>query len=343
MPVLFDRILIFEIMKKLFIIIFCFTAITAVAGAQNPYSGPQPGVYKFSDVRWRDMCVLPDPATQTYYIVGPGGRGVRAYISKDLITWTGPQIIYNAPQDVWGNIPISSIWAPEMHYYKNRYYLFLTFDSRNMFQEQWRNWLPRVTRGSQILVSDSPAGPFTAFAKHSTLPVDMMTLDGTLWVEDSVPYMVYCHEWVQISDGGVEYIQLKDDLSETVGEPRRLFRGSQAPWGKISDTYGCYVTDGPYLYLGKTGKLYMIWTSGGRTGNALGIAVSESGKLAGPWRQQEEPVYSANGGHGMLFKTFDGKLMMILHSPYNGNTRPHFFEMEDTGETLKIAKEITAR
>jgi len=40
--------------------------------------------------------------------------------------------------------------------------------------------------------------------------------------------MVYCHEWVQIKDGTVEMIQLKDDLSETVGDPIHLFDGSDA-------------------------------------------------------------------------------------------------------------------
>ncbi len=76
--------------------------------------------------------------------------------------------------------------------------------------------MARVTRGSQILVSDSPAGPFTAFKKRSTLPTDMMTLDGTLWIEDGIPYMDYCHEWVQISDGAVGYVQLKDDPALTL-------------------------------------------------------------------------------------------------------------------------------
>jgi hypothetical protein len=28
-----------------------------------------------------------------------------------------------------------------------------------------------------------------------------MALDGTLWVEDGVPYMIFCHEWIQITDG----------------------------------------------------------------------------------------------------------------------------------------------
>jgi arabinan endo-1,5-alpha-L-arabinosidase len=326
--------------KNIFVLITLLLTCYEASG-QNQRPVQQAGTYKLSDIRWRDVCILPDPISKIYYIVGPGGRGVRAYTSKDLVNWQGPQMIYTAPQDVWGDIPVVSIWAPELHFYKGKYYLFLTFDSRNQLSEQWRNWLPRVTRGSQILVSDSPTGPFTAFQKHSTMPTDMMTLDGTLWVEEGIPYMVYCHEWVQVTDGAVGYVQLKEDLSEIVGEPVNLFRGSQGAWTKISAQYGCHVTDGPYLFKGKTGKLYMIWTSGGNEGMAVGIAISESGKLAGPWKQQSEPVYKDDGGHGMLFTTFEGKLMMAIHSPYNGNTRPHLLEIEDTGETLRIIQEFT--
>lgn len=42
-----------------------------------------------------------------------------------------------------------------------------------------------------------------------------------------------------------------------------------------------------------------------------------------------------------MFTTFEGKLMMAIHAPYNGNTRPHLFEMEDTGEILKVIREFT--
>lgn len=300
-------------------------------------------IIHLSEIYMRDVCILPDEATQTYYMVGPGRNSVRMYTSKDLKTWQGPQTIFRTPEDIWGDIRVRGIWAPEMHKYKGKYYLFLTFDTRNMFGEQWHNWLPRVTRGSQILVSDKPTGPFEPFTDHSTLPTDMMTLDGTLWVEDGTPYIVYCHEWVQIKDGTVEYMQLKDDLSDTVGEPVRLFDGSDAKWIRQSDQYGCYVTDGPYLYKSKSGKLFMIWTSDSNTGYTVGIAISDSGKLAGPWRQQDEPVYRKDGGHGMLFTTFDGKLMMVLHSPRNDNPQPHIFEIEDTGQTLKVVREFTGK
>lgn len=303
-------------------------------------------VVHLSEIYLRDVCILPDAASGVYYMVGPGFNSVRIYTSKDLKTWQGPRTIFRTPDDIWGDIRVVSIWAPEMHKYRDKYYLFLTFDTRNRFAEQWRDWLPRVTRGSQVLASDRPTGPFAPFANHSTLPTDMMTLDGTLWVEDGTPYMVFCHEWVQIKDGTVEYVQLKDDLSETVGEPKRLFHGSDAKWSRKSDQYGCHVTDGPYLYTSKSGKLFMIWTSGGYSGYTTGIAISDSGRLAGPWRQQAEPIYAKDGGHGMLFTTFDPGapgLMMVLHSPNNRDAQPHLFEMEDTGETLRIAREFTGK
>ena len=323
-------------------VLISFVLPFAVSAQEQPVMQPE-NTIKLSDIRMRDVCILPNPASKIYYMIGPSHRSVRVYTSTDLLNWQEPQTIFSPPADIWGDIPVVGIWAPELHVYKGKYYLFLTFDTRNKFPEQWRNWLPRVTRGSQVLVANSLTGPFNPFLNQSTLPVDMMTLDGTLWIEDGVPYMVFCHEWVQIKDGTVEYVQLKDDLSETLGEPKRLFHGSDAAWSRKSDQYGCHVTDGPYLYTSKSGKLFMIWTSGGYTGYTLGIAISSSGKLAGPWQQQDEPVYQKDGGHGMLFTKFDGKLMMVLHSPNNRGAQPHIFELEDTGETLKIINEFTGK
>ena len=315
--------------------------VTALAHAAEPTPAP-PRQVRLDDERLRDCCIWPDPATQTYYLVsssnrrGPRGRpAVVAYTSKDLALWEGPRVIFEIPDDFWTT---RGIWAPEFHAYQGKFYLFVTFDSDQRFPEQWRDWLPRVKRGTQVLVGDAPLGPFKPFdATRSTLPPDMMTLDGTLFVEDGVPYMVFCHEWVQIKDGTVEYVQLTPDLSATVGEPKRLFHGSDAAWSKREDPWGCHVTDGPWFHRTKDGKLLMLWSSIGKGGYTTGYATSQSGKLAGPWAQELEPLYAKDGGHPMVFRTFDGRLMLTLHSPNNSPlTRQRLFELEDTGDGLRL-------
>ncbi len=80
----------------------------------------------------------------------------------------------------------------------------------------------------------------------------------------------------------------------------------------------------------------MVWSSFSKTGYTTGVAVSDSGKLAGTWRQQAEPLFSADGGHAMIFKRFDGQLMLVLHSPNKMTERAKLFELEDTGDTLRI-------
>lgn len=343
---------------------FLFLLLAALAAAQATPPPPAPGApavpsagpgwrsapmpaprdVQLADERLRDSCVWVDEATRTYYLVSAGRRGpngratVVQYTSKDLSTWNGPRVIFEIPEGFWSN---RGIWAPEIHQYRDKFYLFVTFDSDHRLPEQWRDWLPRVKRGSQVLVADKVDGPFAPFdTTRSTLPPDMMTLDGTLWVEDGTPHMVFCHEWVQIKDGTVEFVKLKDDLSATDGEPVRLFHGSDAPWTQKSPQYGCTVTDGPWLHRLKSGKLAMLWTSGGHTGYTTGVAISDSGKLAGPWRQQAEPVYGTrgeDGGHAMMFKRLDGRLMMILHSPnVTPRERAVIMEVEDTGDTIRV-------
>jgi len=328
-------------------VVFLITLLSAcvVVGASAQSAQPETTrTMKLADVRIRDPFILADAPTKTYYLIvshgvvsGRGHNGVAALTSKDLETWQGPYSIFEVPDDFWGR---QGVWAPEVHPYKGKYYLFTTFTSSERLAEQWRNWLPRVKRGSQVLVADSPLGPYKPFQNRAHTPSDMMTLDGTLWVEDGVPYMVYCHEWVQIKNGTVEMIRLKDDLSDVEGEPAVLFHGSEAPWSRMSKQYGSNVTDGPFLYRTRTGQLLMLWSSGGPSGYAEGIAVSQSGALKGPWTQIAEPLFKDDGGHGMIFRRFDGAPMLLLHQPNRGpRERARLFELEDTGDTIRIKTE----
>ena len=175
-----------------------------------------------------DPCILADSATQTYYMTGTGGM---LYTSKDLNNWTGPYQVAQTDPDSWmGRRP--QIWAAELHQYKGKYYYFATFTNEALKIDTVRgNVIPR--RASHVLVSDKPEGPYRPMADATYLPEKQPTLDGTFWVDkDRKPYMIYCGEWLQNWDGTMEKIELKPDLSGSLGEGKLLFRASDSPWSR---------------------------------------------------------------------------------------------------------------
>jgi len=337
------------------VIVFAFAL--AVSGLAQPAGSPayRTGM-KLGDFRLHDPWILPYQETKTYYLYTAGavqqdGRfrsAVFAYKSKDLETWEGPQTVFTVPDGLWAN-PTHGVWAPEVHLYRGKFYLFATLHNNDKpigppedrVMSGGRLWSQHA-RGTQIFVGESPEGPFQPLENRPVAPEDFMTLDGTLYVEDDIPYMVYAHEWVQMLDGTMEAVQLKPDLSASVGEPFYLFKGSDAPWlrdqQKVSNKRRTYVTDGPELYKTKTGKLLMIWSSYRDGLYVETIAHSITGKIRGPW-QQDDVLVGNDSGHGMLFRAFDGRLMLVLHQPFR-NAHGKLFEIEDTGDTLRIKRQL---
>ena len=85
----------------------------------------------------------------------------------------------------------------------------------------------------------------------------------------------------------------------------------------------------------------MLWATYRRDGPAAeyvqAMAISRSGALEGPWEQLDILV-DGNAGHGMLFTTFDGALMLVLH---RGMGTPHvraelFEVVEDDSAGLRV-------
>lgn len=72
---------------------------------------------------------------------------------------------------------------------------------------------------------------------------------------------------------------------------------------------------------------------------AQGIAKSESGQIQGPWLQSHDPLFEGDGGHGMIFKTFDDEIVLALHSPNDTpNERVMFVKLkEDNGQLTVVS------
>ncbi len=292
-----------------------------------------------------DPNILADEATRTYYLTGSGGT---MWKSRDLQNWNGPYSYIEIDTTSWmGSDPM--IWAPELHHYNGKYYCFTTFTNTGIIVEKVPERCDLLRRGTHILVADRVSGPYRPVTDNPYLPEAWSTLDGTLYEEEGVPYLVFNHDWMQLENGEIKRIALAEDLSHTEGEATSLFSGSDAPWTRDMQSIGeltfgmslsGYVTDGPFLFRTGTGRLGMLWSSWSDNRNAQGVAYSRSGRLDGPWEQMDHPLVGLNAGHGMLFTTFEGQdLLSLHHQPLGENPGPRrllLLEVDLTGDTLKI-------
>ncbi len=291
--------------------------------------------YHVRDVHISDPFILADPVSRRYYTYVqfadtrrfpevPAGPGYFYVLeSVDLIHWSAPQVCFGKGilrDDL-------DMWAPECHIWQGKYYLISSFRA------------PGTYRRCRCLVSESPRGPFLPAGAEPVTPEGWHCLDGTLYTDlGGMPWLVFCHEWLQVGDGQICAVPLSMDLGQAIGEPMILFRASDGPWTGPSG-----VTDGPFLHRLPGGKLMMLWSGFTSSGAyAISCASSASGEIRGPWIQQREPLYALDGGHAMLFRAFSGQLMMSCHCP-NRHSRKRIllFEMEENAEGVRIVTEVT--
>ena len=81
----------------------------------------------------------------------------------------------------------------------------------------------------------------------------------------------------------------------------------------------------------------MLWSSWGEQRYAQGVAYSTSGSIKGPWVQEKEALKGDNAGHGMLFSTFEGKRLLIIHhAEGKGPRKPEIWDVDDSGDKLVL-------
>ncbi len=287
---------------------------------------------KSGDVHIRDPFVLPYEGT--YYLYGTRGAtcwgetdGFDVFLSEDLKTWDGPYEVFHNDGSFWAD---REYWAPEVHQYKGAFYMFASFKKNG------------VCRGTQVLKASSPMGPFQPHSDGPLTPRDWECLDGTLYISKTgKPYMVFCHEWLQVHDGEIWAVPLRDDLKTTDGDPFLLLKASEQPGANSRDGLN-YVTDGPFLHRLSNGVLVMIWSTFGLQGYCEAVAVSDNGDIDGKWSLNPEFLFEKDGGHGMLFRDFEGYLYISLHmSNRTPEERPFFCRLQETSNGFERCEAVT--
>ncbi len=273
---------------------------------------------RLSDIQIRDPFIL--RAEEEYWLYGTTDRdpwrapgvGFDVWRSPDLAEWSGPHPAFRPPAGWWGT---HNFWAPEVHAYDGRYFLFGTFIGAGRL------------RGTAILVADSPAGPFQPWSDGAVTPRHWQCLDATLHIDtEGDPWLVFCQEWKQIHDGAIWVQRLTMDLRSSTGRPTLAFNASEAPWTRpirhgsaAGRDFDVFVTDGPFIrQVGE--RLVMLWSSFTDDGYALGAAISESVSPTSRWTHQAAPVWALDGGHAMVFDRPSGDAVVTFHQP---NETPH--------------------
>lgn len=273
------------------------------------------------DIYIRDPFILPYEGV--YYMYGKQKlnlHGFCVYKSTDLVNWSEAKTVFTPPTDFWAD---RDFWAPEVHFYKGKFYMFASFKAEDK------------CRATQILVADKPDGDFVPLTNKPITPPDWECLDGTLYVDKKgKPHIVFCHEWIQIVNGTVCELELTEDLKEAVGEPRLLWSATDHPDVIKGDGY---VTDGPFLHRLENGELICIWSSFNKNGYMEIISRSDNGDIDGNWTADKKPLSAEKGGHGMIFKTFDGRKMFVMHCPNNDpDERAVLHEIVENGSEISL-------
>ena len=142
---------------------------------------------RIEDIRIRDPFILTDCENGFYYMYGTtalvdGSIAAKntfsVYRSRDLVHFEEPKVVFDgARNNYWAT---RDYWAPEVHAYNGKYYLFGT------------GYAEGKCRGTNIFVCDTPDGDFRPLSDHAITPLDWECLDGPfLYREDGKIKMIW--------------------------------------------------------------------------------------------------------------------------------------------------------
>lgn len=274
-----------------------------------------------------------------YYMYKSDGNSIYVHKSTDLKNWDDGTVVYTLSSDSWG---CQDLWAPEVHYYKEKYYMFLSLLGKSGL------------RGTEISVADTPDGIFTPITNQPATPVDRSCIDGSLYVEKGTPYIVYSADWPHNYNpeqdsyiGEIWAMPLTEDLKASAGEPFMLFKSNEAPcskepqeceWeGKQIRRYG---SDAPFILPLSDGTLYLTWSPYPKDTYIVAAAISESKSIRGEWTHLSKPLFQQHGGHAMFFDALDGTRKMCIHQPEcPPYERAQFLTVVEENRALKVIEQ----
>lgn len=255
-----------------------------------------------------------------YYYMNTEGNSLSIYKTRTLsqLRKTDKKIIYKAPESGIGS---KNIWAPELHFLHNKWYLYYTAGSTADLATQrmfvMENSGPDPTQGTWILkgqIKDSSA--------------DFFAIDATVATIKSKNYLIWSGH-VSASDQTQRlFIAELNADPWTLKTSRTEISTPTYDWETIGTPH---VNEGPELLKNEKGKVFLIFSASGcwTDDYSLGMLTLEENSnplMAASWTKSSRPVFTKNAengaygpGHNSFFKSPDGKEDWII---YHANAKP---------------------
>ena len=214
--------------------------------------------------------------------------GLLIWHSKDLKNWTPVKYALNEY--------IGDVWAPDLVYYKNKFYIY--------FPASGTNW---------VITANDPKGEWTKPIELKTNGID----PGHIATPDGKRYLY-------LNNGFV--IELTSDGLAVKGKKKKVYDGWPIPEGWINE---CFCLESPKLnYL--NGYYYLTSAQGGTAGPSTShmVVTARSENVLGPWENSPyNPVvhtWSSNEkwwskGHGTIFDDANGNWFVVYHAYLKDN------------------------
>lgn len=257
-----------------------------------------------------------------YYTNTSGGRlSIRKTTSLAKLKDAVQQVIWTPPV---GTSYSKEIWAPELHFINNKWYMYFAADDGNNVNHR------------MYVIENSSADPMEGtweFKGKVADPADKWAIDGSVFEHDNVLYMIWSG-WEGDVNGRQDIYIAKMKNPWTIEGNRVRISSPKYKWERDGDLKGIPshvdVNEGPQILRNK-GKLFMIYSASGcwTDSYALGM-LSFTGKKnlldSASWEKSAEPKFIQSPenkvyapGHNSFFKSPDGKEDWIL---YHANSEP---------------------
>lgn len=263
------------------------TYVNPISGGQDPY-----------------FMKGPDGLYYSVFNGGHGGSSLYVAVSPRL---SEPGVAHRVWTAVDGTWNAASIWAPEIHYLRDKYYIYYTSAVIDCGIPGW------ATRRLGVLEADAPLGPYRDMGRLEL--GEEMSIDGTvLETPDGQLFFVYMRNKRFQDSLNTLCIAPMESPTKISGEPV-LLSHPQYPWEE-------YVNEGPEALI-HDGKIMIVYSAHGAhiPEYCLALLVCENPKdMLNPasWKKYDVPSFKkGNGvlgpGHASMTVSPDGSTPYLVY------------------------------